>query len=291
MEYINKKLVFNLLPEREADSNKSTFGRILNIAGCNNYRGAAYLSSVSALKSGAGYVCLASINSVIDSVSSMASEITFYELKAVNGAVASDNDINIIDNFDVVSVGCGLSVASEVKDFLFKLFINRNENKKFVIDADGLNILAQINEEIMLKNCIITPHPKELSRLLNVPLDEILNNREKYARISAQKYDCVTVLKGHNTIVTNGDKIYYNTSGNSALAKAGSGDVLTGIAAGFMAQGLSPLDSALCSVFIHGLSGDFASYDLTEYCVLASDVIDYIPVAISEILSIEEERL
>ena len=135
-----------------------------------------------------------------------------------------------------------------------------------------------------IKNSIFTPHPKELSRLLNVSLEEILNNREKYARITSQKFDCITVLKGKDTIVTDGDEIYVNTTGNSALAKAGSGDVLTGIISGLLSQHVSCLNAAIIGVYLHGLAGDLASEDLSVYSVLASDVIDYIPFAIKEIL-------
>ena len=124
----------------------------------------------------------------------------------------------------------------------------------------------------------------ELSRLLKVDINEILANREKYARIASQTYDCITVLKGHNTIVTDGDEIYINTTGSSALAKAGTGDVLTGMTAGFCAQGVKPIESAILSVYLHGLSGDIASENLTSYCVLASDVIAYINCAFEQVL-------
>ena len=123
--------------------------------------------------------------------------------------------------------------------------------------------------------------------MLNVSLDEILQYREKYARITSQKYDCITILKGKNTIITDGDEIYINTTGNSALAKAGSGDVLTGIIAGLLSQHLSCLNSALLGVYLHGLAGDIVSEELTKYSVLASDVIDCIPFAIKRLLSEE----
>lgn len=283
-EYINKKNVIDLFPNREQISNKATFGKVLNISGCKNYIGAAYLSSISPLKTGCGFVSLACVESIVPVIASMLPEITFIPLKEEEGCISADNLIEDMSTYNVVSIGCGLNTKEKTKEFFFKLISQINDNQKVVIDADGLNILSEYDGEISLKNTVITPHPKELSRLLNVSLDEILENREKYARISAQKYDCITVLKGHNTIITDGETIYINTTGNSALAKAGSGDVLTGMISAFLAQKLTPLDAAIVGVYLHGLSGEIASYDLTEYSVLASDVVDYIPFAIDETL-------
>ena len=112
----------------------------------------------------------------------------------------------------------------------------------------------------------------------------LANNREKYARITSQTYECITVLKGHHSIVTNGETILINMTGSSALAKAGTGDVLTGLIAGLLAQRMKPFEAAILGTYIHGLAGDFAAKDLTKYSVLASDVIEYFPLAINSIL-------
>lgn len=285
---INKKFISTLLPKRTQNSNKSTYGRILNIAGSAFYPGAAYLSSVSALRIGAGYVSLACIPQLINVISSMAPEITYLPLNSSSiGCIDSNNNIKDLSSYNVISLGCGITTNESTKKFILELISLINERQRLIIDADGINIIAMNKSNIYLKNAIITPHPKELSRLLNVSVAEINDNREKYARITSQTYECITVLKGNQTIVTNGEKIYINQSGNSALAKAGTGDVLTGIIAGLAAQKLSPLDAALAGVFIHGLSGDIASSDMTEYSVLASDVIEYIPFALKEIITEE----
>ena len=285
---INKKFISTLLPKRTQNSNKSTYGRILNIAGSAFYPGAAYLSSVSALRIGAGYVSLACIPQLINVISSMAPEITYLPLNSSSiGCIDSNNNIKDLSSYNVISLGCGITTNESTKKFILELISLINERQRLIIDADGINIIAMNKSNIYLKNAIITPHPKELSRLLNVSVAEINDNREKYARITSQTYECITVLKGNQTIVTNGEKIYINQSGNSALAKAGTGDVLTGIIAGLAAQKLSPLDAALAGVFIHGLSGDIASSDMTEYSVLASDIIDYIPFALKEIITEE----
>lgn len=284
VKYIDKSFVKELFPIREENSNKGSFLKVLNIAGSDKYSGAAYLSSVSAYRVGAGFVTLACPKAIISRFSAVLPEITYFPLlESKNGSISKDNLLSFVQEYPVLSVGCGVSVDEDTISFVDNLIQNL-DNKKVVIDADAINIMAKIDYNKSIKNSIFTPHPKELSRLLNVSLEEILNNREKYARITSQKFDCITVLKGKDTIVTDGDEIYVNTTGNSALAKAGSGDVLTGIISGLLSQRVSCLNAAIIGVYLHGLAGDLASEDLSVYSVLASDVIDYIPFAIKEIL-------
>lgn len=285
---IDSKLVSKFLPIRDENSNKGSFGKVLNISGSSYFSGAAFLSSKSALKVGAGYVILACPEAIIPRISPALPELVYYPLKANSyGSISSDNIIENLCSYDVVSIGCGLTTNSETQEFVMKIIKEFNKHQKVVIDADAINILSMHKGELSIKNSIITPHPKELARLLNVDLSDVIDNREKYARISAQTYGCITVLKGHDTIVTDGEKIFVNTTGNSALAKAGTGDVLTGMIAGFLSQKVSPFKAAMLSVFLHGLAGDMLSEDYTKYSVLASDVIDYIPFAINEIMDIE----
>lgn len=286
VKYIDNKYAFGRLPKRPEESNKATFGRVLNIAGSTRYIGAAFLSSISSLKVGAGYITLACPKEIIPIIAQMSPELTFLGLNTtIDGVISSNNQIEDLYNYNVVSVGCGITTSDETRKFIFNILNSLNKTQKVVIDADGINVLANHKGEISLKNTIITPHPKELSRLLNVTVEEINENREKYARITSQTFECITVLKGHNSIVTNGDKIFINKSGSSALAKAGTGDVLTGMISGLLAQKLSPLDAAILGTYLHGLSGDIASNDLTKYSVMATDVIKYIPLALKEILS------
>lgn len=288
LEKIDTKFVIGLMPKRPENSHKGTFGSVLNIAGSNRYIGAAYLSSISALKIGAGYVTLACPSEIVPVIASMAPEIVFCPLASNNsGSISCDNIIKNIQDYNVLSIGCGLTDCDDTKSFIFSILNKLSKVQKIVLDADGINILSNHKGEISLKNTVITPHPAELARLLNVSVDEIINNREKYARITSQTFECITVLKGHETIVTNGIKLYVNTTGSSALAKAGSGDTLTGIIAGLLAQKVSPLKAAVLGVYIHGRAGDIAASYLTKYSVLASDVINYIPKAVSEIITEE----
>lgn len=284
-ENVDLKHIQKLIPKRNDLMNKGSFGKVLNIAGSKRYSGAAFLSSISSLKTGAGYVTLACPSEIIERIAPNAPEITFIPLNSnSNGSISDDNKIEDMEKYDVISFGSGLTTDTETQKFVFSLLEQFNERQKVIIDADGINILAERKSNISLKNKIITPHPKELSRLLNVSTIEINDNREKYARITAQTFDCIVVLKGHHTIITNGDKIYLNTTGNSALAKAGTGDVLTGIISGLLSQKLSLFNAAILGTYIHGLSVDIAANELTKYSVLASDVINNIPYAIKKII-------
>lgn len=260
------------LPIREENSNKGTFGKILNISGSEYMTGAGYLSSISAYKVGAGYVELASHNSVLNAVSTLAPEVVLAPMERIP---------ELIKQATVLLIGCGLSTNNTAKEVFNSVIPAKIPT---VIDADGLNILAQSNIKLN-KKTILTPHPKEASRLLNCTLDEVLTNMEATAKKICEKYNCITVLKSHRTIVTDVENIYLNTTGNSALAKAGSGDVLAGMIAGFLAQGSTSFEASCLGVYLHGLAGDLAKNDLTAYGVLASDTIRYIPYAIKHLLT------
>ena len=249
------------MPTREQNSNKGTFGKVLNFCGSDNYIGAAYLSVLSSLKIGAGLSALASTEKVIASVSTILPEAVYLsDLEALTN----------LHNYTVVLIGCGLglnhSSQKRFKQILSKL---QKETMPVVIDADGLNLLAKItpfqpfsSKERVL---VLTPHPMEASRLLGCSLEEVLNDLENSAKKISEKYSCVTVLKTHRTIICDKDfKIHINQHGNSALAKAGSGDVLAGIITGLIAQGLSAFEASKLGVYLHSRAGEIASEELTE---------------------------
>jgi len=263
------------MPFREENSHKGTFGRVLNIAGSDYMPGAAYLSSVSALTIGCGYVFLCSTERVISAVAAQTQNIVFCPVSDI---------VNQTANAEVLLIGCGLSTSDEAVE-IFKTSITNIPDVPVLIDADGLNIIAKFGMPAKFSQLVLTPHPKEASRLLGVETEKILLNPKLYAKEISKKYNCVTVLKSHNTIVCSKElEIYINNTGCSALAKAGSGDVLSGIIAGLLAQKCEPFYAACLGVYIHGLAGDLAKNDLTEYGVLASDQIRYIPCAIKTIL-------
>lgn len=282
---INIQQAKELLPKRALESNKGTFKKVLTIAGCFNYQGAAYLTAISSLKTGAGLGTLASIESVLNNVSSLTPNLTFLRLESFENICitqsAADELKVVFPDYDVISIGPGLSEHPEALNFIKKTLEYLSAYKKtVVIDADALNAISLLNIEKLPEHSIITPHPKELSRMLNTTVEKIQEDRVSAAKAASEKFNCTTVLKGNGTIICTKDlSCFKNTSGNSALAKAGSGDVLTGIIAGLLSQGLDCEDSAKLGAFIHGLCGEAASKDLTEYCVLAQDIIDYIPCA------------
>lgn len=268
------------LPERIKNSNKSTYGRVLNVAGSDYMPGAAYLSSVSALKIGCGYCFLVSTERVINSVAAQTQNIVFVPLEKL------EENLKLAD---VVEIGCGLS-QDEIAVANFKTVISEISSEcPLIIDADGLNILSN-NQELFLarnlNNVILTPHPKEASRLLGCSVEDVLSDIKNSAKLISEKYNCITVLKTHKTVVASQDgRFYINTTGNNSMAKAGSGDVLAGMISGLAAQKMDLFQAAGFGVYLHGLCGDIAKEKLTEYSVMAEDLISCIPYALKDYMS------
>lgn len=264
------------LPLRIDNSNKGTFGRVLNIAGSDYMPGAAYLSSVAALTSGCGYVFLATEERVINAVAAQTQNVVFAPLTDIDSLLATA---------DVLLVGCGISTSKKAEN-IFKETVKKVNNIPVIIDADGLNILSKWENPILPNKLIITPHVKEASRLLGVELGKIIADMEFFAKELSKKFNCTTVLKSNETVVCSKDfKIYHNCKSNSALAKAGSGDVLAGIIAGLAAQGLDEFNAAKTGVYLHSLAGEYAKNDLTEFAVMANDQIRYISYAFKKLLN------
>ena len=288
---LNKEIVAKFLPQRVQISNKGTYGNVLNIAGSMFYPGAAYLSSISALKVGAGASMLATATDVIPIVAANSPDITFLDLgQSPLGTIPKDGIkyLNGVANSHAISIGCGLSTLGGTKSFVMSFLKNNIDSQTpIIIDADAINILASENKKAFPLNSIITPHPLELSRLLEVDVKEIQSNRVKWAWEASKYFDCIVLLKGHESIIAipNG-KIFINPTGNSALSKAGAGDVLTGMIAGFCAQGTALENAACLAAYLHGLCGEIASRTQGEYSVLASNLPNVIPMAIKEILSV-----
>ena len=274
-----------ILPKRQQNSYKGSFGKILNIAGSHNFQGAAYLSSISALKVGAGYVVLACPEGIVANIASLTPDITFLPLSdsPLQNIELIEKNIN---KYNVVSVGCGIGTDKRVLLFFDKLItLLKKTEKSVIIDADGLNAISILDLNKLPKNSVLTPHEAEMARLMNVSTDEISQNRIFFAKEASRKFNSVVILKGHGTIICDKEQnIIINKSGSSALSKAGTGDVLTGMITGLMAQGCSLWDSAVLGTYLHGLCGDLASKELTQYCVLASDLLTFIPKVVTKLL-------
>jgi ADP-dependent NAD(P)H-hydrate dehydratase / NAD(P)H-hydrate epimerase len=280
-----KDYVLSLLPKRPTNSHKGTFGSVLSIAGCTNYRGAATLASLSALRTGAGLSMLATAKSVIPNENIL--EVIYKALpETENGSIA----VSAIDELreevakhTATIVGPGLGDHSETIDFVQKLLPLLD--KPTIIDADGLNAVAK-NTSLFPRNkkFVLTPHPKEFSRLTGLSTEQVQANRIGSALKAASDFAAVIVLKGAHSIIASpeGD-VFINPTGNSGMATAGAGDVLSGIIGGLLAQGLSPLHAAVAGTYIHGLAGDIAQAQIGEVGFIAGDISHAVPAALTSV--------
>ncbi|MDO8662608.1 MAG: NAD(P)H-hydrate dehydratase [Candidatus Omnitrophota bacterium] len=280
------------LLRRKADSSKGDYGHIFILAGCARYAGAAVLCAEAIMRSGAGLVTLGipkSINSAIIKIKPK--EVMTLPLPETASGSLSAKAFKKIKDFarkiDLLVIGPGLGRDKSTQSLARK--VARNINKPTVIDADGLNALAG-HLDLLAKTynltpetIILTPHPGEMSRLLGISVNKIQNNRREIANKFVKDYPVTLVLKGHNTIVAEyKDKIYVNKTGNPGMSSAGSGDVLSGMIAAFLGQGLDAFNAAKYGVYLHGLAGDLAAKEKTQISLIASDIIAKIPEAIKK---------
>ena len=284
--FADRKLVRAELPKRRQNSYKGSFGKLLLLVGSEKYKGALYLSAEAALRGGTGYVRYFGNE---ENCSELLSK--FPEIIAVRGrgGICEENREEIISlakSQSATLIGCGCGVSDALSKLTLSLL---NENiGNLIIDADAINSLSLIGKEgtealKKTKNTVIlTPHPLEFSRLSGISVAETSENRAEIAKAFAKENNVILVLKGHRTVVTDGKDVYINTSRNSALAKAGSGDVLAGFLSSLVAEGLtSPLKAAVIAVFCHGLAGERLSKKYSERGVTPSDL----PKELAKILS------
>lgn len=285
---ISHKIIKDILPKRKYDSHKGTYGKVLVVAGSIGMTGANYLASASALRSGCGIVYSIIPKSLNNILEVKTTEVITVPLEDKGkGQFLSSNIKGVLElaqKVDSIALGPGLGFDEERVKFIEGIL--EKVNKPIVLDADGINCICK-NSNI-LKNrkdiTIITPHPGELAKLLDVTIDEIQRNRIKYAKVASEKFNVITILKGHRTIVCDTEgEVYINITGNPGMATAGSGDVLTGMIASFIAQNINPIDASLLSVYLHGYSGDLSALDKGEYGMIASDILNNIPYAIEDV--------
>lgn len=296
IEFILPDAARNLLPLRPSDSHKGTFGTVLTIAGSLGMTGASIFASQSALRVGAGLSLLATPKSLIAHLP--AAEIIYRPLAETEEQSISQMALlelpKEIEKATAIILGPGISTNKDTVKFVQRFLkeILPTAGKPCVIDADALNAVA---EDISVltqwqgnKPIVLTPHPKELSRLLDKPVAEIQANRLDAAKKAADKFGCVVVLKGsHSIIATPDSKLFINPTGNAGMATAGSGDVLSGIIGGLLAQHLTPADAAAIGVYIHGLAGDLAAANIGNAGMIAPDIMLMIPSALANIKSDE----
>lgn len=287
MKITDKEYVLRHLPKRLSHQNKGDFGHVLVIGGSVGMCGSVCMTAESAIKAGAGLVTVCVPQEISEVVMTKLTECMVLPAKSKNGVFSSEATEKIsefLPKVNTVVFGMGVRVCQGGLEILKLLFSSFSGN--LILDADGLNILAQNMELINRKNCkvIVTPHPGEMSRLVNQPISEIQVTRNENALSFSKEFGLVTVLKGEKTVISDGKDVFVNPTGNVGMATAGSGDVLAGIIGGLSAQGLSSFESSVIGTYLHGLSGDIAEQDKTVYCLKATDIIEYLPRAFKKVM-------
>lgn len=273
------------LKKRPRDSHKGDFGSVFILAGSRGLTGAAALCSNAVLRSGAGLATLGipvSLNPIMSRKLTEVMTLSLPETKAVSVSLKAEKAIlKKINDSDIVALGPGLSRYPETQRLINRLVLKID--KPMVLDADALNAISgdmSILKKIKSKY-IITPHQGEMSRLINKSAVYVKNHRLIVAKRFSHEYNAVVVLKGAGTVVTEpGGRYHINSTGNPGMATAGSGDVLTGVIAGFLSQGLDVFDASVLGVYVHGLAGDLAAKDKGEIGLIAGDILENIPYAI-----------
>lgn len=279
-----KDIYRKMLPDRPEDSNKGTYGRLLVIAGSKGMAGAAYLNAHAAYMTGAGLVRIYTSSDNREILQTLLPEaiITTYE------EYNKEELLSLLTWADGVCIGSGLGM-SRLSEKILKTVIEYVK-VPCLVDADGLNLLAENNNylnQMAERRFVITPHMKEMSRLTGTPVEELKADRIQILKDFISRYRITCVLKDSRTLIASEEKgIRMNLTGNSAMAKAGSGDVLAGVISGWMVQGKEAEDAAELGTYIHGLSGDLAKFEKGVYSVMARDLIEYISKAL---MKLEEE--
>ncbi len=267
------------LKERAFDAHKGDFGKVLIIAGSLGMSGAAALAGRSALRAGAGLVRAAIPKSILPIVASIEPSFTTIPLPEDSDGRISSKSVNTIlaavSENDCVAFGPGVGQSSGLRLILESLL--QREQLPIVIDADGLNNLCKIKNwtEKLKAKPVLTPHPGEMKRLWASLFRELLpQERQEQAVQLAKGTKSVVVLKGAQSVVTDGGKVYINSTGNPGMATAGAGDILTGVITAIIGQGLTNFDAAMLGVYIHGLAGDIAVERRGQVSLIATDIIE-----------------
>ena len=272
------------IPRRPRGAHKTDFGRLLLVAGSPGMTGAATLAASGAIRAGAGLVlvgCPKGVNDILEVKLTSCMTQPLPETREGTLRRRAGRDILALsEKWETLAVGPGLSTHTQTRDLV--LYILPRWKGAIVVDADGLNHLA--TDIGVLRRChdriVLTPHPSEFSRLSAIPTGRVQKDRAGDAVRFAQHHGVVTVLKGQGTVVTDGERVYTNRTGNPGMATAGSGDVLTGVIAAWLAQGLGPFEAAQLGVYLHGLAGDLAAKAVGEVSLTAEDLLEYLPDAV-----------
>ena len=281
---VEREDVIPLFPLLKRNVHKGDLGRLSIIAGSESYSGASVIAELgaSAFALGDGLVRLCVPDTILYPVMSKITECTLLSMPSVSGGLKFDESYlaKAILGANVVLFGNGVDVSEDT--FRILRYLLENVTVPLVLDADGLNLLAKSTELLRERKhpTILTPHPKEFSRLLGIPTEEILSDPVSYAKEFASRYGVIVVLKGASTLITDGMDVYLSASGCSGMAKGGSGDLLAGAIAALIAGGRPPLFSAYGGCYVLGLAGEAASSEKGDYSMLPSDTAHKIALVV-----------
>lgn len=276
MKYLNHEDVRDILPDRDQNAHKGDFGKILLLCGSRGYTGAAALAAMGALRSGAGLVHLGVPESIYAIEACKLTEAIVLPLPDENGKLSPDALPEIralLTKMDAVLIGCGLGQSEGT------LAVLRTVLEEFpgsvVVDADGINLLARHMDILRERHAptILTPHAGEFARIGGNNEADRVAETERFAK----EYGCILLLKGHETVISDGEETYVNQTGNPGMAVGGSGDVLSGIIVSLLGQGIEPLTAAACGAWLHGKAGDICAEEIGQYGMLPTDMVEVLP--------------
>lgn len=273
---LNQVAVLSLLPDRDPWGHKGTFGKILLLCGSRGFTGAAYLAAMGALRTGAGLVFLGVPESIYAIEAVKLNEPVVFPLPDKDGKLSEEAIPEImarLPQMDAVLIGCGLG-QSEGALAVVKAVLE-NAACPVIVDADGINVLSAHRDILRGRQypTILTPHDGEFARIGGC----LTADRMESAAALARDLDCIVLLKGHRTCISDGRTGYRNTTGNPGMAVGGSGDVLAGMIVSLLGQGIAHLEAAACGAWLHGAAGDLCAEELGQYAMLPTDMLNALP--------------
>jgi NAD(P)H-hydrate epimerase len=288
LNLIDEALLEGLLPPRDPETHKGDFGHILVVAGSTGKPGAARMVGSGALRAGAGLVTAATPKGAVGAVGAQLMEMMTEPLPETDAGTLAAKAAAAVRKLEtgktVLAVGPGLSMDAETQSAIRDIV--KKTALPVILDADGLNAFAGHVGDLSGKSrpLLLTPHPGEMGRLLEISSDAVQADRIGACRRLATERDCGVVLKGYRTLIgTPEGEVFVNVTGNPGMASGGSGDVLTGVLAGLVAQGLPVVQAALLGVYVHGLAGDLAAEKTGEVSLMAGDILEHLPEAFRQI--------
>ena len=273
---LSHKDVLKILPDRKNIAHKGDFGRVLLLCGSEGYTGAAALAAMGALRSGAGLVHLGVPRCIYEIEAIKLNEAIVFPLPDQNGMLscsALETIEKTLDKMDAVLIGPGLGQSNDCLEIIISIL--NKFNGPVVLDADGINLICSHKDVLRgrTRPTIVTPHEGEFVRLFG----DKISDRVSDAMTVANDLGVIVLLKGHNSVITDGNSTYINPTGNPGMAVGGSGDVLAGMIVGLLGQGIAPLESVACAAWLHGAAGDKCAEEIGQYGMLPTDMLHALP--------------